>query len=132
MLSEMCISEDFSHPLISSSMECDEAIDRSVLSAIGSALTTPIEEFKPAAIGLGCKQKVQATVNSPGPDGLSHMSELTGAREQRPRIVRISTSQTQIFTPGDEGVEVDGLPVGPGKEVWKENGKGKRREKSLL
>jgi hypothetical protein len=32
--------------------------------------------------------------------------------------------------PSDEGVEIDGLPVGLGKEVW--DRKGKRRERTYL
>lgn len=48
----------------------------------------------------------------------------------RPRLVRMSTSGTQCFTPNEDGVEVDGLPVGPGLEEagWNVELKGKGRK----
>ena len=49
---------------------------------------------------------------------------------RRPRMKRMSTNGTQVFSPGDEGVELDGLPVGPSRHVW--NGEGKSRERSYL
>jgi hypothetical protein len=47
--------------------------------------------------------------------------------------VRTSTSGTQIFTPSDDGVEVNGLPTGPPAKTWDDPGqKGKKRERSFL
>ncbi|KAG9235318.1 hypothetical protein BJ875DRAFT_529446 [Amylocarpus encephaloides] len=39
---------------------------------------------------------------------------------------RMSTSGTQIFIPDLEGIEVDGLPVGPSKEMWISGGESKQ------
>ncbi|KAK0114062.1 hypothetical protein ONS95_014301 [Cadophora gregata] len=47
----------------------------------------------------------------------------------RPRMGRTSTSGTQIFTPGDNSIELDGLPVGPPEETWMRHG---RRERTYL
>lgn len=59
------------------------------------------------------------------------------AEALRPRTVRSNTSGTQRFTPGDDGVEVDGLPVGPGIDeagwnVEHKGRKGKARDSSFL
>jgi hypothetical protein len=48
---------------------------------------------------------------------------------RKPGLSRTSTSGTQVFSPDDEGVEVDGLPVGPSRHTW--DGPG-RRERSYL
>ncbi|CAL3969635.1 unnamed protein product [Diplocarpon coronariae] len=50
-------------------------------------------------------------------------------REQRPRLERMSTSGTQVFTPQDDGIELDGLPVGPGSHLWTD---ATRRERTYL
>ncbi|KAH6694243.1 hypothetical protein BKA61DRAFT_662918 [Leptodontidium sp. MPI-SDFR-AT-0119] len=47
----------------------------------------------------------------------------------RPKMGRTSTSGTQIFTPGDDGIELDGLPVGPPDKTWIGPG---RRERTYL
>ncbi|PVH74459.1 hypothetical protein DL98DRAFT_519276 [Cadophora sp. DSE1049] len=47
----------------------------------------------------------------------------------RPRIGRTSTSGTQIFTPADDGIELDGLPVGPPGMTWIGH---ERRERTYL
>jgi hypothetical protein len=36
----------------------------------------------------------------------------------RPQFLRTSSSGTQIFTPAGDGIEIDGLPVGPSRETW--------------
>jgi hypothetical protein len=48
----------------------------------------------------------------------------------RPRIKRTSTNGTQVFNPGEDGLELDGLPVGPGRHIW--DGHSKSRERSYL
>jgi len=48
----------------------------------------------------------------------------------RPALLRTSTSGTQVFKPSADGVELDGLPVGPSKHAWMR--KGKRRERTFL
>ncbi|KAM3076282.1 hypothetical protein ACMFMG_006214 [Clarireedia jacksonii] len=49
-------------------------------------------------------------------------------------MVRTSTNETQIFRPGSDGIELDGLPVGPGEEFWdgSVDKKGKRKERTYL
>ncbi|KAJ5033566.1 uncharacterized protein L3040_008678 [Drepanopeziza brunnea f. sp. 'multigermtubi'] len=47
----------------------------------------------------------------------------------RPRMERLSSNGTQIFTPQDDGIELDGLPVGPASNVWT---RGVGRESSYL
>lgn len=50
----------------------------------------------------------------------------------RDRLQRVSTQGTTVFTPSEHGVEVDGLPVGPGVEMWDEVVGGLRRSFSLM
>ncbi|KAK6609135.1 hypothetical protein H4I96_03066 [Botrytis cinerea] len=51
-----------------------------------------------------------------------------------PHLARASSSGTQIFRPGSDGIELDGMPVGPGKEFWDGpvDNTGKRRERTYL
>ena len=50
--------------------------------------------------------------------------------KRKPRLSRTSTSGTQVFSPTDDGVEIDGLPVGLCRHAW--DGPGKKRERSYL
>ncbi len=67
------------------------------------------------------------TPSSPEPEG-----GRVGKSEDsdRPALLRTSTSGTQVFKPSADGVELDGLPVGPSKDAWMR--KGKRRERTFL
>ncbi|KAH6677103.1 hypothetical protein B0J14DRAFT_475059 [Halenospora varia] len=56
--------------------------------------------------------------------------EIDNESEERPSLWRMSTSGTQVFKPDKNGVEVDGLPVGPSKDIWA--GKGGRKEHTYL
>ncbi|KAF7940045.1 uncharacterized protein EAE98_000172 [Botrytis deweyae] len=49
-------------------------------------------------------------------------------------LARANSSGTQIFRPGSDGIELDGRPVGPGKEFWDGpvDNMGKRRERTYL
>ncbi|KAA8566233.1 hypothetical protein MFRU_019g01180 [Monilinia fructicola] len=49
-------------------------------------------------------------------------------------LVRANSSGTQIFRPNSDGIELDGMPVGPGKEFWDGpvDDMGKRRERTYL
>ncbi|KAF7899352.1 uncharacterized protein EAF01_008565 [Botrytis porri] len=53
---------------------------------------------------------------------------------QGPHLARANSSRTQIFRPGSDGIELDGRPVGPGKEFWDGpvDNMGKRRERTYL
>jgi hypothetical protein len=56
--------------------------------------------------------------------------DLSRMLNRTPRLSRTSTSGTQVFSPSDEGLEIDGLPVGFCRHAW--DGSGKRRERSYL
>ena len=56
--------------------------------------------------------------------------DLSRMTTRKPRLSRTSTSGTQVFSPSDEGVEIDGLPVGLCRHAWDRSGK--RRERSYL
>ncbi|CAD6443155.1 bdcc9bbe-d7d1-4b57-bf5d-8cbe8a849b86-CDS [Sclerotinia trifoliorum] len=53
---------------------------------------------------------------------------------QGPQLARANSSGTQIFRPNSDGIELDGMPVGPGKEFWDGpvDNSGKRRERTYL
>ncbi|APA14020.1 hypothetical protein sscle_12g087900 [Sclerotinia sclerotiorum 1980 UF-70] len=53
---------------------------------------------------------------------------------QGPHLARANSSGTQIFRPNSDGIELDGMPVGPGKEFWDGpvDNSGKRRERTYL
>lgn len=99
--------------------------ERSIFSAIGSALPSPYED----EINTTFTRQLDGVLTSPG---LGSFLEMTPAEDfplsQRPKISRTTTSGTQIFTPNEDGVEIDGLPVGPKKDAWT----GKRREATYL
>ncbi|CZR57872.1 uncharacterized protein PAC_07761 [Phialocephala subalpina] len=129
MLSEVCTSEDFRTSKSPDTEGIMEPISRSILSAVGSTLTSPKEE-RVSAYPFG-PRRIQEAMSSPGPSVLPTLAELRGFNAQdRPKMSRTSTNGTQIFTPSDDGVEIDGLPAGPSKEVWA--GKGGRRERTYL
>jgi hypothetical protein len=62
--------------------------------------------------------------------GNDNASTVPHAAPRRPNLFRMSSSGTQVFTPGSDGVEVDGLPVGPSNDMW--SGLGERKERSYL
>ena len=91
--------------------------ERNVLSAAGSELNSPSMSLPASSTSItGDIGYFNDTANKEIP--------------RRPRMKRMSTNGTQVFSPGDEGVELDGLPVGPSRHVW--NGEGKSRERSYL
>ncbi|TVY90237.1 hypothetical protein LAWI1_G003600 [Lachnellula willkommii] len=117
-LSEVHTQEDCH--TASAPAELDQgAVDRGILSAAGSALASPRED-PPSSL-----------VTIPGP--ISHFEVEDLLRPKNPeklRFRRTSTSGTQIFHPDEDGVEIDGLPVGPGRERWAK--KGSSRETTYL
>ncbi len=133
-LSEICTPEDIE--------------DRSVVSALGGPLASPREESGSdvAAEQPGQIPKLEKEEQK-SPAGRV-LSEATASRSmqdemlipepvsgkiRRPSIVRTSTSGTQVFTPSEDGVELDGLPTGPPSETWNEQWLGnKRKERSFL
>lgn len=129
MLSEMYTPEDFAEDVASSDSP-REATERSFLSAAGSRLPNPTEEVE-SDIDLVIRSGARESVGNLGSVGAFSVRRMTvGGTGPCPRLSRTSTSGTQVFMPSDEGVEIDGLPVGLGKEVW--DRKGKRRERTYL
>ncbi|TVY42827.1 hypothetical protein LSUB1_G002209, partial [Lachnellula subtilissima] len=96
-----------------------EAVDRGILSAAGSALASP----------GGDPPSPLARIR--GPINHFEVEDLLRAKSPgRMRLRRTSTSGTQVFHPDEDGVEIDGLPVGPGREIWSK--KGGSRETTYL
>jgi len=111
MLSEVSTPDDFQHP----------RIERNILSA----LETPIED---SVIDIGVRRPLVADVlNHPVSDSVLIVKEMY---QPIPSLMRTSTTGSQVFTPSDDGVELDGLPVGPSRDHWA--GKGDRRERTYL
>lgn len=134
MLSEMHIPEDFGENVAGGEND-KEAVDRSVLSAAGNALSSPKEELE-SDIDHVIQTKARESIGNLGPLRAFSMRRMTVSSDSRPslRLSRTSTTGTQVFTPSDEGVEIDGLPVGPSKELWHTccDGRDKRRERTYL
>ncbi|KAF8860991.1 hypothetical protein BDZ45DRAFT_740869 [Acephala macrosclerotiorum] len=128
MLSEVCTPEDFHTSKSPDTEGTKEPITRSILSTVGSTLASPEEKVSAYPFG---PRRIHEVLSSPGPSVLPTLAELRGFKEQdRPKMSRTSTNGTQIFTPSDDGVEIDGLPAGPSREIWA--GKGGRRERTYL
>lgn len=62
--------------------------------------------------------------------GRMEEGSLQGKFHFRPRLARRSTNGTQVFSPNDDGAEINGLPVGSSRHTW--DGEGKSREPSYL
>ncbi|KAI9049428.1 hypothetical protein LZ554_006462 [Drepanopeziza brunnea f. sp. 'monogermtubi'] len=103
------------HTLDDVHAENPELDDRHALSAPASTLNS--EVVSPMELPGRLLEDLSAA-SSPGP-----------VAARRPRMERSSTSGTQIFTPQDDGIELDGLPVGPARNVWT---RGVGRESSYL
>jgi hypothetical protein len=115
--------------------------ERSVLSGFGSPLAKPKEESGSEAAGeLPSKipklemegrepiigQILHETIESCPEQDENPRLEPQSGKLRRPSIVRTSTSGTQVFTPSEDGVELDGLPTGPPSETWDDQGQGKK------
>lgn len=97
------------HTLDDVHAEHPEVDERLALSAPASTVVSPLEL-------PGRLVEEMSTASSPG------------LVVTRPRLERVSTTGTQIFYPSEEGIEIDGLPVGPPSDLWT----GDRRERSYL
>jgi hypothetical protein len=122
MLSEVCTPEDF-RTSAGANAEGSEVVEKSILSAVGSTLASPRAEVPPSAIAQGRRQGYQDAMASPSFAGFMGMTDIKGISiQERPRVTRTSTNGTQVFTPRDDGVELDGLPVGPERSLWATKG----------
>lgn len=99
MLSEVCTPDDYTE---AKKWHNADRFERGGLSAAGSALDSPREETEPFIL------------KDPPP----RVDKALTAK-----FPRTSTSGTQIFRPHEDGIEIDGLPVGPGRETWDDGGK---------
>ncbi len=112
--------------------DTSELVARGILSEAGSRMGTPREEM-PLLIfsqpGLIDTETVEVQSSRRHSTSTAEDSQGSGVMEQdgRPKLERMSTNGTQIFTTSLEGVEIDGIPAGPGREMWDTKGKGKER-----
>lgn len=130
LLSEVYVAEDLEpEPRVPANEEMDnESGGREMLSAAGSALATPGEIMASVS---SKRNELPSFGSPPSPIGfLSAVDTRMDGGEERPSLWRMSTSGTQVFKPDKNGVEVDGLPVGPSKDIWA--GKGGRKEHTYL
>jgi hypothetical protein len=118
MLSEVYTAEEL-HSEVTADAKGDHGlVGRGSLSVVGSIIPTRKDEDTPIA-------------PHPGGDTSDALSIPTSPRllstdvvtPERPRMTRMSSNGTQVFTPSENGVELDGLPVGPGKDLWVAKGK---------
>ena len=135
MLSEMHTPEDFAENIASEEAP-KEPVERGLLSAAGSDLPTPQEEAE-SDIGLVVHSEGRESIGNLGPVGALSVRRMTVSSDTRLSLglSRTSTSGTQVYTPSDDAVEIDGLPASPSKEVWNSiisKGTGKRRARTYL
>jgi hypothetical protein len=125
MLSEVCTPEDFqSHSSV------NEIAERSILSAVGSTLASPREEISLALSAHSQRRGNEEAIADSSFTQFTAMTDVRVSHRERPGFPRTSTSGTQIFTPEADGMELDGLPVGPDRSHWTR--KGGRRERTYL
>jgi len=130
MLSEVCTLEDFGNPA-STNAGAGDHVERSILSAVGSTLASSRDEAPPTSGIEASREGYQEAISSPSFSGFIGMTELRGTSiQERPGMFRTSSSGTQVFAPGADGMELDGLPVGPDRSHWAKTGG--RRERTYL
>jgi hypothetical protein len=124
MLSEMHTPEDFAD-YGDSAASSHVNVQRNGLNAAGSELTSQLSS--PVL-----EPQVESMRSGSMCEDIGYFEERLNHEgiHRRPRMTRTSSNGTQVFSPGDGGVELDGLPVGPSRHVW--DGQGKSRERSYL
>ena len=125
MLSEVCTPEDFQP-----ASRTSEIAERSILSAVGSALASPMEEAPQSLSTRIRRQEHEEATAGSSFGAFNSLADVRVSHRERPGFPRTSTSGTQVFTPESDGVELDGLPVGPDRSRWAR--KGGRRERTYL
>ncbi|KAL3423306.1 hypothetical protein PVAG01_05053 [Phlyctema vagabunda] len=135
LLSEVCTPEDFEEirSTVSSpgpAAGVDRETDlRSVLSTIGSD-TSPVDGLPLVLVKSPSPKSIDMEVRK-----TSSSRDASSSDDQlRPGITRANTSGTQLFTPHEDGVEVDGVPAGPSEKEWEHptDTEGNQRERSFL
>jgi hypothetical protein len=125
MLSEVCTLEDFQ-----SQSSVNEVGERRILSAVGSTLASPREEVSLALSTQSQRPGNEEVIADSSFTQFTAMTDVRVSHRERPGFPRTSTSGTQIFTPEADGMELDGLPVGPDRSHWTR--KGGRKERTYL
>jgi len=123
MLSEVHTPDDFADN--ATNAEADAEVVRSILSAAGSAPNSPKERLE-----IIMSPRIDSRGHRSMVDGLFDEIDIGDPGPQRLRMLRTSSSGTQLFTPRDQSLELDGLPVGPNR--YSRGGKDKRRERTYL
>jgi hypothetical protein len=118
MLSEVYTAEEFHSEVTADAKGDHQPVERGSLSVVGSIIPTSKDEDTPTTPHLGGDTSDALDIPT-SPRGLG----TDVAALERPRMTRMSTNGTQVFTPGKDGMELDGLPVGPGKDLWVVKGK---------
>jgi hypothetical protein len=124
MLSEMHIPNDDSVP----KGHQLTVHQNSSYGATAATCDTPADEFGQRS--RRCKEGSENGLDLPSTSTTNGSSK----EAYHPPMVRTSTNETQIFRPASDGIELDGLPVGPGEEFWDDlvDKKGKRKERTYL
>jgi len=125
MLSEVYTPEDFQNH-----SRTKELAERSILIAAESTLVSPMEETPPSLNTQIRRQEHEDATPGLSFGAFNSATDLRVSHRESPGFPRTSTSGTQIFTPESDGVELDGLPVGPDRSRWAR--KGGRRERTYL
>jgi hypothetical protein len=118
MLSEVYTAEEFHGEVTADAKGDHEPVERGNLSVVGSIIPTSKDEDTPTTLDpIGGTSDELSIQTSP------RLSDTGVVAQERPRMTRMSTTGTQVFTPNEDGMELDGLPVGPGKDLWVAKGK---------
>jgi hypothetical protein len=129
-LSEMHTPDSLLNEELQAAIYTDEG-DEGILSAAGREIS--FSESPAAKPGVEHVTSLPAVLREdtlPFTPTTTDFIDVLSSNSRRPRLARMSTSGTQVFRPSEEGVEVDGLPVGPGTEIW--DYKERRRERTYL
>lgn len=125
ILSEMHTPEEFANEE-STSASSQAGRHTNALSSVSSTLALPTRnpDYKPQT---HIRAKTRSSCEASGCliEGPVHEKNY-----RRPRMLRASTNGTQVFSPSEDGVEVDGLPVGPTRYAW--DGTSRRKVRSYL
>jgi hypothetical protein len=125
MLSEVYTPEDFQNH-----SRTKELAERNILIAAESTLVSAMEETPPSLNTQIRRQEHEDATPCSSFGAFNSATDLRVSHRDSPGFPRTSTSGNQIFTPESDGVELDGLPVGPDRSRWAR--KGGRRERTYL
>jgi hypothetical protein len=124
MLSEVHTPEEFHSEITANAKGDHEPVERGIVS-LGTIIPIAKDEDTPRTPDqIGDASHALSIPTSP------RLLDTDVVAQERPRMTRMSTNGTQVFTPSEDGMELDGLPVGPGKDLW--IAKGKTRDSTYL